>query len=406
MLPLRIAAMKGEILLTTVINGRGKKSRKDGTLPIQIRAYQDRKRRLYPSGLYVLPHQWDNNNRLVQKHPLANEYNAELTAQKLSYQRHILDLKRTDKVPTLQRLDNFREYGPIKSFIDFIAHELEKDVTLSKGTRRNHQQTLNKLIEYRPDTNFSDLSYLWVEQWDAFLRKQKLSVNSIHGHHGRIVRYIHLAEKKELFANFSNPYHHFKRKTEKTSTIALSLYEVAALEALELSSEPHLERVRDLFLYCCYTGLRAADAVSLRFCDIDRDDKGYTMNIIAQKTGKQLLSTLYKLYNGKPQCLIQQYETRRKVAASSPELVFLEKSDGLTNQYLNRILKALGKRANIKKRLTSHVGRHTFVTDMFSRASPGVVKELVQHGSIATTMRYAHLQKKHIDDALDKIDWE
>lgn len=398
--------MKGNIFLTIVMNGRGKKPRRDGTFPIQIRAYQDRKRRYYSSGLYVLPHQWNERNRLVCNHPLAYEYNAELTAQKLSYQRHILDLKRADKVPTLQRLDNFREYGDIQSFLDFIAHELDRDATLSKGTRRNHQQTLNKLLEYRPDTKFSDLDYLWVEQWNNFLYKQKLSINSIHGHHGRVVRYINLAIKKELVSNFINPYTFFKRKTEKTSTIALSRYEVAAIEALELREEPHLERMRDLFLYCCYTGLRAADAASLRFCDFDRDDRGYTMNIIAQKTGKQLLTSIYKLYDGKPQLLVQKYEAMKQATPNSNDMVFLSKSDGLTNQHINRVLKQLGLRANIKKNLTSHVGRHTFVTDMFNRTTPGVIQKLVQHGSINTTMRYAHLEKKHIDDALDKIDWE
>lgn len=398
--------MKGEILLTIVLNGRGKKPRKNGTLPIQIRAYQNRKRRLYPSGLYVLPHQWDPHKHLVCQHPLADEYNAELTKQKLSYQKQLLDLKRVDRVPTLQALDNFREYGAMQSFMDFIAHELEKDVTLSKGTRKNHQQTLNKLLAYKADTTFSDLTYLWVEQWDAFLHQQKLSLNSIDGHHKRVVKYIHLAEKKELVTNFSNPYNFFKRKTEKTSTTALSLYEVAALEQLELSQEPNLERMRDAFLFCCYTGLRAADAVSLKFCNIDRDHRGYTMNIVAKKTSKQLLLPLYKLYKGKPQQLVQKYEALKKAPPSSSELVFMAQGDGLTNQYLNRCLKSIGKKANIKKRLTSHVGRHTFVTDMFNRVSPVVVKEMVQHGSLATTMRYSHLGKKHIDDALGKVDWE
>ncbi len=401
--------MKGEILLSIVINGRGKKPRKDGTVPLQIRAYCDKRKRFYASGLYILPTQWDKTTRLVCNHPLADEYNTELLTQKLTYQKHILDLKRKEKKPTLQQLDNMREYGTLESFVDFVAHELEHDVTITGGTRRNHMQTLNKLLIHCPDTKFADLNYLWVERWDTFLRNQGLAINSVHGHHKRTIRYINLAEKKELIPYGCNPYRHFKLKTEDTAVNVLSPYEIASIESLELSKQPHLERIRDLFLFCCFTGLRSSDAIKLRFCDLDRSPKGYSMNMMAQKTGKQLMLPLYEIYDGKPERLVLRHQVIKQVAPRSEQLIFVvpkKGKEGITNQYLNRILKVIAEKANIRKKLTSHIARHTFVTDMLDRGVPThVVQKIVQHANIKTTMRYAHIKQVHVSNAIGRINW-
>jgi len=75
-----------------------------------------------------------------------------------------------------------------------------------------------------------------------------------------------------------------------------------------------------------------------------------------------------------------------------------------SQQEYNRTLKEIAIRAGIKKRLTSHVGRHTFgylfmtsVGDIFA------LKEIMGHSKIETTQRYAHLDEEYKLDLVMKL---
>ena len=281
---------------------------------------------------------------------------------------------------------------------------MEKDKSLASSTKTVHETTLKKLQDYRPDTTFADLTLAWVQQFDNFLRESGLATNTVKGHHKRVGRYIRLAITKELYKG-ADPYMHFRKKEEPARKVILSTYEVGRIEALELRAAPYLERIRDLFLFCCWTGLRAKDAATLRFCDIHRSRDGYKLDISADKTKKQMLLPLYKLYNGKPEQLIQKYEHRSGARPNSKQTVFAKASNGITNQYLNRQLKRIAQMAEISKRLSSHVGRYTFSTDMATRVPALILKDLLQHKNLKTTMGYVGLSQKAINDALDNIDW-
>ncbi|BDS10551.1 tyrosine-type recombinase/integrase [Aureispira anguillae] len=68
-----------------------------------------------------------------------------------------------------------------------------------------------------------------------------------------------------------------------------------------------------------------------------------------------------------------------------------------TNQYFNRTLKEL---AAIPKTITSHVGRHTSATHLVSKVPIHILKAILQHSKIETTMRYL------MESILEKAYWD
>ncbi|WP_052600380.1 site-specific integrase [Aureispira sp. CCB-QB1] len=153
-----------------------------------------------------------------------------------------------------------------------------------------------------------------------------------------------------------------------------------------------------MFLFSCYTGLRFADTAHLKYENIDVTKEGLVLNIIAQKTNKQLILPLYKLYKRKPEAIIQKYK-KQVLYLRGP--VFHPYS----NQYFNRTLKVIAQRAHLQKKVTSHVARHTFATNLASKVPLHILKAILQYSKIETTMIYLHLSNKLVNDALDSVDW-
>lgn len=200
-----------------------------------------------------------------------------------------------------------------------------------------------------------------------------------------------------MFDVNKSPYIRFTPKTKPTERIVLTQEEVGRIEALTFDEENHfLKMVRDMFLFSCYTGLRFSDTKNIRFKNIEKDKEGYLLNIISKKTDKQLILPLYRLYEKKPETLLKKYEADK---AFPNGLVFY----GYTNQYFNRALKSLAKLAEIEKPITSHVARHTFATHLAAQIP--ILKSILQHSEIETTMVYLHLSNKIVNDALDNVRW-
>jgi len=104
----------------------------------------------------------------------------------------------------------------------------------------------------------------------------------------------------------------------------------------------------------------------------------------------------------------QQLPIPESVVQYLPKKHFTEtdRNKNLLNISIRRIqevVKELGDRAGIKRRITPHALRHTFATRMSSKGVPLYhLKELMGHRSIQTTERYLHVQPEHLRDSINK----
>ncbi|BDS12359.1 site-specific integrase [Aureispira anguillae] len=383
----------------SIVYNRKHKLRKNGTALIQIKAYLNNKAKYFSTNIYVTPRQWSPRRKQVVDHPNSMAFNNEIRRQIDRMETYALELMKKQGSVTLQQLDNTTRYEDLNSFTEFFEYEMTNSSTLANETKKKQKTALNYLKKFRKKILFADLTYDLILEYDRFLSSHGLHINTIYTHHKQVRRYINVAIKRDIFDANKNPYKKFSPKQVKTERTVLTQQEVAQLEQLVFpKDEFYLELIRDMFLFSCYTGLRFADVRSVKRENIEEDEQGYLLKIIAKKTNKQLILPLYKLYGEKTTKVINKY-VFKSMTPNTP--IFHE----YANQYYNRILKVLGKRANIHKQLTSHVARHTFATHLASKVPIHILKSLLQHSKLDTTMVYLHLSNKIINDALDKIDW-
>ncbi|MEL6804092.1 MAG: site-specific integrase, partial [Bacteroidota bacterium] len=276
-----------------------------------------------------------------------------------------------------------------------------------------YRLTLAKLSAFRSKVHFEDLTYKLILDFDRFLKRQGLGSNSIHKHHVRLSRFIQAAIKQDFIDVQQDPYRKFKKtRGAEPERIFLSADELAKIEGLEFGQgDNHIERIRDLFLMCCYTGLRYSDIRSITVANVHETSKGFTLDFTAKKTGKRLQLPLYCLFRSpgqdrsRPELLLLKYFNELEPLLGQNGVEQIKLFD-FTNQHVNRALKLIAHRAGISKRVTSHVARRTFATQMATRVKLPILQRLLQHSRPDMTAIYVQLTNAAIEQELEAIVWE
>ena len=398
----------------TLIYNRQHRLNRDGTALIQIKAYQNAKSRYFSTEVWIEPKYWDQRNRKVMHtHPNQFVLNQQIRERLEAFEAfEVRMINRYGHCP-LDRLDEFDKEGNIlTNFSDFYAKELEES-TIKKDSLKNQRTTFNKLKDFRSVVYFEDLNYNFVLSFDRYLRKLGLGLNTIEKHHKNLSKYIKLAINQDYIEYSQNPYLKFRPKGEEPTRIFLTIEELERIENLIFKGkEDHYERIRDLFLLSCWTGLRFSDFSVIYASNITETSKGLVLTIKAQKTGKTLQLPLYLLFRkqgqatSKAEKLIYKYlDALRNFSSHKSVLEKFPLFGKITNQYYNRSLKEIAKKAGIRKQLSSHAGRRTFATIMATKVKMPILQKLLQHSSLDMVKIYVQLSNKDIEDELENVNW-
>ncbi|WP_367392769.1 phage integrase SAM-like domain-containing protein [Lewinella sp. LCG006] len=385
-----------------------------GEALIQIKAYQDGRNRYFSTGITIRPEFWDKRNRKISpKHPNHFVYNQRINQQLHDMEAFEIQMINQHGTFPLDRLDEYVNASTslqISSFLAFFDRHLEQH-EMKPGAWKMYAQTLNKWREFRKEVYFLELNYKLVKDFDRYLRDQGLSLNTIKKHHDRTTTVVNYAIREDYLSTDNHPYKRFKAKGEEPDRPFLTEEELTAIEQLTFSQEEaFLKRVRDIFLFACYTGLRFGDVSKLRVADVTETAQGYVLNLTAQKTNKRLELPLNFLFrncdqgNSKPEAIIGRYLKEITILGNSEQTAHLPLFK-ISNQYLNRSLKTVAERAGIRKKITAHVGRRTFATIMARKVKAPILQRLLQHSRPDMTNIYIHLSNKDIESELQAIEW-
>lgn len=368
------------------------RKKSDGSVHVKIKATQQGKVTLLSTGIFIMPEQFEDGQ--VKDHPNAQRLNAELTRQLLAIQSFALDYIRKNGNISARSLKAYRKNAG-KSFVDFGRQIVLNDHNLSHGTKKRYNVVFNHIERFHANIKIEDINPEWLHDFDAYLSKQGLCNNSRAGVHRCIRKILNYAAKLGLI-NKESVYKYQVKETPSDRSV-LTEKEVQKIEDLELKGEfEHLDKVKDLFLFSCYTGLRFGDITALTARNFREGDEGLELHFRAQKTSKLLTVPLEVIFDAKPAKIAQKYLKKIAHAKDMDKALFAK----ITNQYANRCMKEITLKAGIFKKVTMHVGRHTFATYLASRIPTKLLQELLQHSKIETTMVYVHLSNKNINDAL------
>ena len=270
------------------------------------------------------------------------------------------------------------------SFLDFVEERIMKR-TVAEGTRKQHQVLLKKLIEYGKIERFRDLTPEAIKLFDEWLHRNPRFTrqSSIHGVHKRLKVYVGEAV---LFNKLeSNPYNKVKiaRDDGEKNRKFLTKNELMLIRDAEIK-DSCIDRVRDLFIFACYTGLSYSDLTKVEK-NIEKDGDRWSVRDFRTKTGITYNITLLP-----------------------PAKAILEKYDGklpiISNQKYNLYLKDLAVYVGLDKRISSHDARHTFATWALSEGVPiEVVSKMLAHTNIKTTQIYAKILQEDVNKGFDLL---
>ena len=168
----------------------------------------------------------------------------------------------------------------------------------------------------------------------------------------------------------------------------LSTQELQRLVSMEINW-PRIDLVRDMFVFCCYTGLAYIDVQKLNQDNLVKNIDG-NLWIEAKRTKTNAKFSIPLLPNALD--ILEKYQDHPKVVNRECVLPVL------SNQKSNAYLKEIADLCGIKKNLTTHLARHTFATTVtLSNGVPiETVGKMLGHKDLRTTQHYAQIINKKV----------
>ena len=291
-----------------------------------------------------------------------------------------------------------------KNLISF-ADKLIKNSTKERETIANYKQTLKNLTEYKnkfsTNLSFDSINQDFYESFIKFCLSKNYSTNTIGGFIKNIKVFMNEAFDRGLHKNLDHKKRRFKRIEEESEAIYLKECELKQLFELDLSANIKLDRIRDLFIVGCYTGLRYYDLSQLDEKHIiDR----IKLKIVTDKTGEIVQIPLHRYVRS----IMEKYEWKL--------------NGNISNQKFNAYLKELGEFAKLDSNITIsktkggnrvtqvfkkyelitvHTARRSFATNLFLAGIPIIhIMKITGHRTEKSFLKYIKIGPEENADLL------
>lgn len=397
-----------------------------GNCPIfLVCQHKGRKFRQYTSEK-VLPKYWDTKKQRAVKLPGSGEINdhlEELKEKLKSLERELRrktpgfsfdDLKATFKN---QRIDKLSLFDAIEHFISEVEASRKKKSIKEYRTIYNDLKGYEKY--YDTKLSFDRINKTFLNRYIGFLVKKKENTQNTIAKKISTLKTI-LNFVTEEGHNDNTAFQSFKAKKIKTQKVYLTKEELGAIYNLDLSNSPRLERVRDVFCFGCFTGLRYSDIRSLKRSEIisHQEEDGTISKVFksyAQKTSDPITVPLndyalkilekYGLEESGPQKIKSTGTNGRKAIDHALPVI--------SNQKMNDYIKEIAQKAGIDSEvvvtrfigkdrtneiykkyelLATHAARRTFaILSLEQKMRIEVLQKILGHASIRTTMKYVFI---------------
>ena len=382
------------------------KKLKDGTAPIFARISIDGQRCDFSLQKSIPENLWDPHKECITGMSKgAKEQNAYLNFVRMKLLQHKMDLEQRDiKVTPLKIkhafkgieensktiLQVFQEHNDrCKSLIgiDFAPGTYERYATCYL-----HIERFMNFMYHKKDMKLSELSPKFVKDFEFYLKTER------HCGHNSATKYLKNFKKITRLAMTNgwlkqDPFRGIKFHLEQ---VDMSFLTQPELDQLIKKKMPvgRLELVKDVYVFCCFTGLAFIDVKNLSYSDIQEKKHQLWIHKKRQKTKNWFDVPLLP----PARQLMEKYRNNPKCLANN--LVF----PVLTNQKMNAYLKEIATICKINKNLSTHTARHTFATTvtLTNQISIEVVSKMLGHSSINMTKKYARVVDELISKDMQK----
>lgn len=395
--------------ISVTFSTRKDRATEDGLLPVFMKITVAGKRLVMMTKIFVKATEWSNQNaKLKTNTEEARRVNKMLDAFKLrafDYQRELMNEGKEVTLASMKAkwyglslekarmlMEVFKEHN--EQMKALINREFSPLTFERYETSFRHTQEFMKWKYQIEDIDIKQLNYEFISNYEFWLKSvRKCDHNTTVKYLSNFKKIVHICIKhgwldKDPFVGFKMT----KREVERPFLVEEELTRIIA----EDFKMPRLRQVRDIFIFCCYTGLAYADVKKLTREEI-------TTGIDGEKwiwTSRQKTDTTTRVpllpraleildrYKDDPQCVNQG----RLLPV-------------LSNQKMNNYLKEISDACEITKKMTFHTARHTFATTvtLCNGVPIETVSKMLGHRNLKTTQHYARILDLKVSEDMGNL---
>ena len=311
-----------------------------------------------------------NDNATITSDILRNELNKELNKKKPTQKQELIEWIEQE----IEIIKQSQKVGSVQVYASLISHLKE----------------FSKRKKYK--VSFESINIDFYEQFKDYILNEKGLLTNTFGKQIKTLKtFLNLATEKGINTNMSYKSRLFKVLQESIDHPFLNNEELKHLYELQLK-KGYLDRVRDIFLIGCHTGLRFSDFTHLKDENFEKWDNGLVLKVKTKKTNQKVVIPV------KP--VVKAIWDKYKGKLPRP----------ISNQKMNEYLKELCEVAEINKPtlikrtsgknviektcpkfqlISTHTARRSFATNAFLSGVPAIsIMKITGHKTESSFMKY------------------
>ena len=383
----------------------------------------ENKKFIFSTGEHINPVNWDKEN----KFPFLNGTNKTAFAETIKmqlnrYSNLMLETeslyKRINEDFTSKILkkvfdDEFKITPSGKNIFfdayDEFTKEKTKGGTWSKATIKRYQNIKNILKKFETEKKypltFSSINNIFHIEFTYYCMNELKHINNTYARNlGLFKTFMFWASDKEHRYTYNDAFKGFKKVDRViTNQIALTIEDLNKLMKHEFKSNK-LEKVRDVFVFACVTGMRFGELSLISKSNVSdnfiilKEDKDTT------KEAREIPLTPLSRY------ILQKYDYQLPLIANQKQNLYIkEVFEEL--EYTNKVQKITTKgKENIKvdmifkDRISTHTARRTFITMMKRQGkSDKLIASITGHNDMKTLNQYYQISEPEKKEAMDEV---
>jgi site-specific recombinase XerD len=301
----------------------------------------------------------------------------------------------TGKPFTMDAIKSFIKAGYTSQGITFqaLVDEFLKSLRLklkaggmTPKRYRKYEVAIAHFLEHgdiKPDMLVAEIKNQHILDFKHYMMSDNFEPGTIAGFLQCLKSVFLFGLRNELTRN--NPFTGYKIGRKYREVRFLTEEEVQRIENKEMPNEC-LERVKDLFLFQCFTSISFVDMALLEPKDFHSNEEG---TLYLRKNRKKTGVEFFIVLLPEAVAIAQKYNFKLPL---------------ISNQRYNNYLKEIGTLCNIDKPMHSHIGRHTAATYLLNRSVPmEMVAKVLGHTTTKQTRHYAKLLDRSVFDEFKKL---
>lgn len=367
----------------------------EGLVPIYLRITVDGVRKEMSTKRFWDPEKWNAKaNRAVGNKEETKNLNAYLDVlQNKAYaaRTHLIDRGKIVTALAIKNILSGEDQRQWMLMVLFKLHNKGLEAMIgkgvAKGTHTNFETSYSHVSKFLKsqykvdDINILSLDLEFIKKLYNWFRTVKdLNHNSA---------LKNIANMKKIVLDcvdngwlVADPFAKFEMTRDEVDTVYLTKEQVQAIANKKITN-PRLNKVRDMFIFSCFTGLAFIDMKQLKRSEVFTNDGELRIYKNRQKTGTPAVIPLLPI----AKVILKKYEEDEYCVVKDMLLPVL------SNQKYNTYLKDLAERCDIEIELSSKIARNTFATTitLANNVPMETISKMMGHKSLRQTQHYAKI---------------